>query len=140
GRQLHVTLVSFGFKYGMLRVADSIYDIRFLKNPYFDPKLKDMTGLDQPIEQFIFSDPNTVTFVEKFLDLHKFLLPNYYREGKHYFRSGIGCTGGMHRSVLLTEHLARKLSELALENIFISVSHRDLQAVPDLTEKAPGIP
>lgn len=135
GRQLHVTLVSFGFKYGMLRAADSIYDIRFLKNPYFDPKLKDMTGLDRPIEAFIFSDPNTKTFVDKFLDLHQFLIPNYYREGKHYFRIGIGCTGGMHRSVLLAEHLARRLSELNMEHIYISVSHRDLNTAPELTEK-----
>lgn len=135
GRQLHVTLVSFGFKYGILRAADSVFDIRFLKNPYFDPKLKDMTGLDRPISEFIFSDPNTKTFVDKFLDLHAFLLPNYYREGKHYFRVGIGCTGGMHRSVLLAEHLARRLSELELEHVYISVSHRDLNTSLELKEK-----
>lgn len=138
GRQLHVTLVSFGFKYGILRAADSVFDIRFLKNPYFDPKLKDMTGLDRPIADFIFSDPNTKMFVDKFLDLHAFLLPNYYREGKHYFRIGIGCTGGMHRSVLLTEHLARRLSELELDHVYVSVSHRDLNSAIELKEKPLG--
>ena len=126
GRALHVTVVSFGFKYGILKAADSIFDVRFLKNPHFEPKLKEKTGLHKEVQEYIDSDPNTHQFLKHLEDVHKFLLPNYYKEGKHYFRIGIGCTGGVHRSVYIAEKVAENLESLSLANVFISVSHRDL--------------
>ncbi|MGE0171664.1 MAG: RNase adapter RapZ [Oligoflexales bacterium] len=126
GRNLHVTVTSFGFKYGILKPADEIFDVRFLKNPYFDLKLKNFTGLDPAVQDFIHSDERTELFIQRLVKLHEFLLPNYYGEGKHYFRIGIGCTGGKHRSVLVAEALAERLAKLNLEHILVSVSHRDV--------------
>ena len=126
GRALHVTVVSFGVKYGILKAADSVFDVRFLKNPHFEPKLKEKTGLHKEVQEYIDSDPNTEQFLKHLENVHKFLLPNYYKEGKHYFRIGIGCTGGLHRSVYIAERVAEILEALSLENVFISVSHRDL--------------
>ena len=126
GRALHVTVVSFGFKYGILKAADSVFDVRFLKNPHFEPKLKEKTGLHKEVQEYIESDPNTEQVLKHLENVHKFLLPNYYKEGKHYFRIGIGCTGGLHRSVYIAERVAEILEALSLENVFISVSHRDL--------------
>lgn len=125
-RNLFVTIISFGFKNGQYRPAESIFDVRFLDNPYFKEELKHKTGLDEEVKKFVFSDPRAVEFLEKLVDIHKFLLPNYYQEGKHYFRIAIGCTGGQHRSVSFAEVLAQKLVELNLQNIIISVSHRDI--------------
>jgi UPF0042 nucleotide-binding protein len=126
GRALHVTVISFGFKYGVLKAADAIFDVRFLKNPYFDSKLKEKNGLHQEVQEYIESDPNTEKFLQYLEELHKFLLPNYYKEGKHYFRIGIGCTGGLHRSVYIAEKFSQVLAEMNLPNVFVSVSHRDL--------------
>ncbi|MBC7531624.1 MAG: RNase adapter RapZ [Oligoflexus sp.] len=125
-RQLHVTVVSFGFKYGMLKPADTIFDVRFLRNPHFDPTLKHKTGQDMAVASYVFEDPNSHIFLDKILDLHSFLLPAYHAEGKHYFRIGIGCTGGKHRSVALTERLALELASKNIPNIALSVSHRDI--------------
>ena len=126
GRALHVTVVSFGFKYGILRAADSVFDVRFLKNPHFEPRLKEKTGQHKEVQEHIDSDPNTAEFLKHFEEIHRFLLPNYYKEGKHYFRIGIGCTGGLHRSVYIAERVAELLESLSLPNVFVSVSHRDL--------------
>jgi RNase adapter protein RapZ len=125
-RQLFVTLTSFGFKYGPGQHFDMILDVRFLKNPYFDPVLKDKTGLDKQVGEYILTDERYGTFKEKSLDLIQFLLMEYYREGKNYFRIGIGCTGGKHRSVFFSEDMAKSLHELSLPNIFVSVKHRDI--------------
>lgn len=126
GRQLHVNITSFGFKNGLLKPADTVFDVRFLRNPFFDPALKDRTGLEAPVAAYVFEDPNTQVFLDKLIDLHNFLLPEYYKEGKHYFRIGIGCTGGKHRSVAMAERLAIAISNLGLTQIAVSVSHRDL--------------
>ncbi len=126
GRQLHVNITSFGFKNGQLNPADTIFDVRFLRNPFFDPQLKDRTGLEQPVANYVFADPNAEVFLKKLIDLHSFLFPEYYKEGKHYFRIGIGCTGGKHRSVALAERLAMELAGLGLPQIAISVNHRDI--------------
>lgn len=125
-RSLSVTLTSFGFKHGTIKAIDSIFDVRFLKNPHFEPSLKSKTGLESSVKDYVFSDPNTERFVDYFLDLHKFLLPCYYAEGKHYFRLGIGCTGGQHRSVALAEHLGYALMEAKIPHVYVSVNHRDL--------------
>ncbi|HYX34340.1 MAG TPA: RNase adapter RapZ [Oligoflexus sp.] len=126
GRQLHVNITSFGFKNGLLKPADTVFDVRFLRNPFFDPLLKDRTGLESAVANYVFEDPNAKVFLDKIIDLHHFLLPEYYKEGKHYFRIGIGCTGGKHRSVALAERLALDLTHLNIPQIAISVNHRDI--------------
>jgi UPF0042 nucleotide-binding protein len=126
GRQLHVTITSFGFKNGMLKPADTIFDVRFMRNPYFEPSLKAKTGLDPAVAAYVLADPLSRLFLDKIVDLHKFLFPEYYKEGKHYFRIGIGCTGGKHRSVAISEKLALELAAAALPHVAISVSHRDV--------------
>jgi UPF0042 nucleotide-binding protein len=125
-RKLQVTVVSFGFKHGMLKPADTIFDVRFLRNPYFDPNLKHRTGLEPEVAAYVFEDPATDIFMEKIVDLHSFLLPAYHLEGKHYFRIGIGCTGGKHRSVALAERLVKELAAKKIANVELSVSHRDV--------------
>lgn len=130
GRSLYVTITSFGFKYGLLKPVDSVFDARFLANPHFEPKLQAHTGLEAPVRDYVFADPNAGHFLEQLFALHQFLLPQYYQEGKHYFRIGIGCTGGKHRSVALAEALAMKLAQSELKNTYISVSHRDLDIHP----------
>lgn len=126
GRQLHVNITSFGFKNGLLKPVDTVFDVRFLRNPFFDPLLKDRTGLESAVANYVFEDPNAKLFLDKLVSLHQFLLPEYYKEGKHYFRIGIGCTGGKHRSVAMAERLAVDLANLNLPQIAISVNHRDL--------------
>jgi UPF0042 nucleotide-binding protein len=125
-RLLHVTITSFGFKYGMLRSADTIFDVRFLSNPHFVAELKSKTGLDRRVSDFVMNDDRAKMFLDKIFDLNQSILPHYFSEGKHYFRIGIGCTGGKHRSVAITEQLALRLNEANLENIIVSVSHRDI--------------
>lgn len=128
-RAMHVTVTSFGFKHGALSPVDSLYDVRFLKNPHYIPELKASTGLDKNVSSYVFSDPNAEVFLSKLIDLHAFILPAYYNEGKHYFRIGIGCSGGQHRSVALAEELAIRVAKLNLVNIYSSVSHRDLKLI-----------
>ncbi len=126
GRLLHVTVVSFGFKHGLLKPADSIFDVRFLRNPHFEAALKEKTGLDPAVAGYVFKDELTLPFLSKLVDLHKFLFPEYFKEGKHYFRIGIGCTGGKHRSVAIAEKLAMELGACKIPHVAISVSHRDI--------------
>jgi UPF0042 nucleotide-binding protein len=120
-----VNLVSFGFKYGILSEADLIFDVRFLNNPYFDDRLKEKTGNEKDVEEYIFQDKRTSVFLEHTLNLLQFLLPEYHKEGKNFIIIGIGCTGGMHRSVVITNSLAKKL-----ENSYNTfVRHRDLNII-----------
>lgn len=125
-RQLYVSVTSFGFKHGLLKPSDSIFDVRFLKNPYFDLALRNKSGLEKKVSDYVLSDKRSHQFLNYLLDMHRFLLPHYYQEGKHYFRIGIGCTGGMHRSVAMSEAFALALAKDNLPQIFISVAHRDL--------------
>ncbi len=126
-RSLYVTITSFGFKHGQLRPADSIFDVRFLNNPYFVPSLKKLSGLDEPVKHFIREDQKTEVYLQKIIDLNCWLLPQYYAEGKHYFRIGIGCTGGQHRSVFIAETLCQALKDKNLAHLQYSVHHRDVQ-------------
>ena len=125
-RRLDISITSFGFKHGMLKPADTIFDVRFLRNPYFDPQLKNRTGAEVEVAAYVFEDPLAEAFLDKLVDLHALLIPAYYQEGKHYFRIGIGCTGGKHRSVAIAERLAKRLHALKIPNITVSVSHRDM--------------
>lgn len=125
-RRLHVTISSFGFKYGQLRPADMIFDARFLPNPYFDLKLRDRSGLDAEVRRMILQDSQGREFFNRLEEMCRFLLPQYLAEGKHHLRIGIGCTGGFHRSVCLVEALAEAFNRKKLPNIEIAVEHRDL--------------
>ena len=118
-----VSVVSFGFKYGLPMEADLVFDVRFLPNPYYIPELKQKTGLDAEVRDFVFSYQQTKDFVAKVEDLLAFLLPSYVDEGKSNLVIAVGCTGGKHRSV----STARELADFAGKKGYaISLSHRDL--------------
>ncbi len=138
--RMTVRVVSFGFKYGAPADADLVFDVRFLKNPYFVGELKRVPGTDSRVRDFVMSLPETPELLEKTLGLLEYVVPKYEREGKSYLTIAIGCTGGMHRSVVLAEHIAHALDGLlherasrpandALEphpKIEIAVVHRDI--------------
>ena len=122
-RPLRVSVVSFGFKHGVPRDADMMLDARFLPNPHWEPALRDLTGLDRPVAEFVASQDDTPLFVGRIRDMLDFLLPRYEAEGKAYFTVAIGCTGGHHRSVAIAEDLAAWLRE---REVPVSVTHRDI--------------
>lgn len=119
---LVVSLTSFGFKYGSPYDVDLLFDVRFLANPHFVPELKPKTGLDPAVAAYIEKDPETKPFLERLLDFTGYLLPRYEKENKSYLSIGIGCTGGRHRSVYVTERLAESLREKSYP---VRVRHRD---------------
>ena len=123
GMAMRVELSSFGFKRGLPRQADLVYDVRFLPNPFYIPGLGSHTGLDEDVKSFVLENPVTAEFVAKMEDLLAFLLPHYQEEGKHRLAIAIGCTGGAHRSVAIAERLAAFLRTKGYQ---VSVSHRDL--------------
>ncbi len=125
-RKLFVSLISFGYKHGTVRPFDLMFDVRFLSNPYFSLELRELTGLDQAVKDFIAGDQASQELLAMLRRWFFWVLPKYYDEGKHYLRVGIGCTGGQHRSVAIVEELTRQLQELGLENIVFSKNHRDL--------------
>ena len=121
-RRLRVDVISFGFKRGTPRVVDVLLDVRFLPNPHWIPDLRPLTGHDDPVRDHVLEADDAVVFVEKAMDLLRFLLPRYEAEGKAYLTIGIGCTGGRHRSVALANELGRLLRD---EGFDAKVSHRD---------------
>ena len=125
-RKLYVMISSFGFKYGQYRPADSLFDVRFLNNPYFVPALREKNGLDAEVRDFILADSDATALLNRLCDWHTWLFPQYFEEGKHYFRIGIGCTGGRHRSVCVVEQLYQLLKIKVDEYIVLSRSHRDI--------------
>lgn len=106
---LKITVSAFGFKYGMPLDADLVFDVRFLKNPFWEPTLREFTGRDQCVKDYILEDKKTLDFMERLYNLVDFSIPEYIREGKAYLNIAIGCTGGRHRSVavamILAEHI-----------------------------------
>ncbi len=121
--RMRVDVVSFGFKRGMPRVADLMFDVRFLPNPHWMPDLRPQTGLDDPVRDYVFSHDEASMFLDKVTDMLAFLIPLYEAEGKSYLTIGIGCTGGRHRSVALTEAIAARLVEMGVPTV---THHRDL--------------
>lgn len=117
-----VHFVSFGFKHGILLDADLVFDVRFLPNPHYVPHLQPLTGLNPDVSSYVMKWPETEMFYEKLIDLLNFLLPKYEEEGKTQLVVAIGCTGGQHRSVALTERLTKQLSESYMTH----ASHRDI--------------
>lgn len=120
---LNITLLSFGFKNGLPREADIVMDVRFLKNPHWEPELKPQTGQDKPVQEFIASDTAFDGFIKNFKGLIEPLLDRYRHEGKTYLTVAIGCTGGKHRSVYVVELLVAWLQQKGLT---ASAEHRDL--------------
>lgn len=123
-KRLNLTIVSFGYRYGAPSDADIVMDVRFLPNPYFVEDLKSLSGLDPKIKEFVLEKEETKEFLSRFVQLMHFLLPNYVKEGKSYLTVAIGCTGGMHRSVVIAEQLARSVAEDGVYNI--KINHRDI--------------
>jgi len=121
-KNINVSVMSFGFKRGIPLDSDLMFDVRFLPNPFYESELKELTGLDEPVREYVFKSPETQTFVEKLHDMIEFLLPQYIEEGKSQLVISIGCTGGKHRSVAIAENLGKFLRE---KNYYTVVTHRD---------------
>lgn len=123
GNRINVNLVSFGFKYGLPLDADMVWDVRFLPNPYYLSEMRHKTGRVPEVAEYINKQEITQAFKTKYFDVVNFLLPQYEKEGKSQFVIAIGCTGGMHRSVCMTEELGKYLREVGYHVI---VEHRDM--------------
>ena len=122
-RRLRVTVLSFGFKYGLPPDADFVLDARFLPNPYWVPELRDHTGMEPDVSRYVLGQRGAATFVETYARLINATAPGFEREGKRYLTVAVGCTGGKHRSVAIAEDLARRLREM---RVTANPSHRDL--------------
>ena len=124
-RNLFVTIMSFGFKFGVPADCDLVFDVRFLPNPYYIPELKHKTGEDKEVQDFVLDSEVSKEFLEKLTDMVKFLIPNYIDEGKNQLVIGIGCTGGHHRSVTVAKELYKQLDS-ADAGYGIRIAHRDI--------------
>ena len=122
---LFVTIMSFGFKYGIPADADLVFDVRFLPNPYYVEELRPKTGNDREIQQFVMRHPQAHVCLNKLEDMIRFLIPNYISEGKNRLVIAIGCTGGKHRSVTLANELYQRLSQD--EGYGLKIEHRDIE-------------
>ena len=117
-----IQVMSFGFKYGLPIDADIVMDVRFLPNPHYIAELRPLTGLDEPVYDYVMSQPEAKTFYHKLMDLLDFSIPGYKKEGKSSVTIAIGCTGGQHRSVAFAERIGR---ELLSDSYNVKISHRD---------------
>ncbi len=122
--EVKISVLSFGYKYGLPLDADLVFDVRFLPNPYYEKNLKNMTGLDAPVQNYIRKRKAYTFFVNSFLKQIKGLLPLYVKEGKSYLTIAIGCTGGKHRSVFIAHTLAKHLSQAGYS---VNDYHRDIR-------------
>lgn len=118
-----VSLVSFGYKYGVPTDADLVFDVRFLPNPHFVPRLREYTGRDPKVRRYIQSFPQTGEFLRRISGLLAYLIPHYIEEGKSYLTIALGCTGGKHRSVMLSEEIEKNLAK---HKFSTKVVHRDI--------------
>lgn len=119
-----ITVLSFGFKYGIPTDSDLVFDVRFLPNPYYIKEIRHMTGNDFPIYDYVMASPKSYEFLDKIEDLLKFLIPNYRSEGKNQLVISIGCTGGKHRSVTLVNEITKRLQSLPHS---VRKEHRDIE-------------
>ena len=118
-KQLSITILSFGFKYGIPVDSDLVFDVRFIPNPFYIPELKKYSGSDEPVKKYVLDQKETQGFIEKLEDMLRFLIPNYIKEGKRQLIVSIGCTGGRHRSVAIDEQLLNDSFDSRIE-------HRDI--------------
>ncbi len=123
--RLAITIVSFGYKYGIPLDADLVIDVRFLPNPHYVPELKPLTGFDDDVRNYVFASPVTLDFTERLLGLLEFLIPHYIKEGKTTLTIAVGCTGGCHRSVALVNYLGEQLKKR--NQYRVAVRHRDIE-------------
>lgn len=130
---LILTILSFGFKNGIPADSDLVFDVRFLKNPYYEQDLRSLTGLDEAVRSYVLQDETAKEFVDRIDGLIRFLIPNYVREGKNQLVISIGCTGGRHRSVTIAEELYMRL-ETAGE-FGLRIEHRDIDRDPVIKRK-----
>ena len=121
---LMITVMSFGFKYGMPSDADLVFDVRFLPNPYYIDELRGKTGNDPEVQEFVMGYPEAGDFLDKLTDMINFLVPNYVKEGKYRLVIAIGCTGGKHRSVTLANALYQRMKDQG--NYGIHLDHKDV--------------
>lgn len=122
--QLMITVLSFGFKYGMPVDSDLVFDVRFLPNPYYIPELKKYSGNDKPVSDYVMNFKETQDFIDKLEDMLQFLIPNYLKEGKRQLIVSIGCTGGRHRSVAIANAIYNKLKDCGHK---VNIDHRDIE-------------
>lgn len=125
-KNLYITVLSFGFKYGIPSDADLVFDVRFLPNPYYIEELRPKSGNDREVQEYVMNNEKAVEFLEKLVDMVRFLIPNYVTEGKTQLVIGIGCTGGKHRSVTLANALYHAL-EQAEGEYGVKIEHRDIE-------------
>ena len=118
-----ITIMSFGFKYGIPRDSDIVQDVRFLPNPYYDEELRPLTGNDKVIQDYVMNCEEGPEFLDKFIDLVQFLIPNYIKEGKNQLVISIGCTGGKHRSVTIANEVYNRLQK---STYTVRIYHRDI--------------
>ena len=123
-KNLYISVLSFGFKYGIPADCDLVFDVRFLPNPYYIEELRPMSGNDREVREYVMNNEKAREFLVKLTEMIKFLIPNYIQEGKTQLVIGIGCTGGKHRSVTLANELYEALKEN--ENYGIRIEHRDI--------------
>jgi UPF0042 nucleotide-binding protein len=126
--RLAVTFLTFGFKHGTPRDADLSFDVRFLPNPHYEADLRELTGLDDAVIEYVEGSDGIRDFYDHLTPLLDYLLPKYEQEGKSHLTIGVGCTGGRHRSVVIAEHLARVYA--ARGDLLVDVVHRDVQKPP----------
>ena len=120
---MQVTFLSFGFKHGIPLESDLVFDVRFLPNPHFVPRLRPLTGRDLPVVEYMEKFPVTIETLVRLTALLQFLIPHFAAEGKAYLPVAVGCTGGQHRSVYIAEQLRRSVG--AVEGTRLHVRHRD---------------
>ena len=123
-KNLYITVMSFGFKYGIPSDADLVFDVRFLPNPYYEQALRPLTGNDRSIQEYVMKNGDGRKFLDKLEDLMQFLIPRYLDEGKNSLVIGIGCTGGKHRSVTITNGLYARLKKFPYT---VRMEHRDIE-------------
>ena len=123
-RGMIVNVISFGFKHAAPAEADLLFDVRFIRNPFFEEGLKKQTGLDAPVRDFVLGRPETVSFLNAFLPFLQFLVPLYQSEGRSYLTIAIGCTGGRHRSPVIARAVAESLAEHGFR---VTIRNRDIQ-------------
>ena len=121
---LMVTVMSFGFKYGIPADADLVFDVRFLPNPFYIDELKEKTGNDKEVQDYVMNHAESEAFMNKLTDMIQFLIPNYVKEGKNRLVIAIGCTGGKHRSVTLANELYKRMKDKG--NYGMKLYHRDV--------------
>lgn len=120
---MRTSIMSFGFKHGIPLDVDMVLDVRFLPNPHWVDELRDMSGLDEPVAEYVLAQPESEAFLTHLVSLLEPLLPAYAKEGKSYLTIGIGCTGGHHRSVAIAEELGKRLRSRGFP---LSTLHRDV--------------